>query len=351
MNGIDLNASGVNPLVIYGESNGIEPHFSDNYVEHTKLTQNPRVEGAIIHFLKTGQRPNIVNYMPRKKSQTIPLFYYVTVVGIDFVQIKKDSGEKNTIINNSFASKIPGVEYSIIGNEVIEIITNANNSYTLTFNAKDHPFQIELLYGENNISPENITRFMDISLPVGTPIQLIIHSNGTIELYYDTDGDNIFESELEPTIQANSMEAKDIEAPSVKFNAIHHNNEVLVEISGVDNGVGLNIIYYSFDEDKYYEYTKPILFDHEQTPNIYVIAEDNLANRSFFVYPNLVIRGDIDGNNTINLQDAILGLRIVSGTTHHERIYIRSVTNLDGKIGTEEVLYILKKLSILNTKL
>jgi len=64
---------------------------------------------------------------------------------------------------------------------------------------------------------------------------------------------------------------------------------------------------------------------------------------------SLIFIPDIDGNNTINLKDAISGLRIISRMTTNETIYIEADINGDQKIGTEEILYILKTISVLKS--
>ena len=61
-------------------------------------------------------------------------------------------------------------------------------------------------------------------------------------------------------------------------------------------------------------------------------------------YP--VPMGDIDGNDAVDLTDAILALRILCGTDiGDQKIFIDADVNGDGKIGIEEVVYILQKVA------
>ncbi len=56
------------------------------------------------------------------------------------------------------------------------------------------------------------------------------------------------------------------------------------------------------------------------------------------------VKGDINGDNKVNLTDAILGLQICIGL-NPEGINLKGDINSDGKIGLEEVIYILQKIS------
>jgi len=57
------------------------------------------------------------------------------------------------------------------------------------------------------------------------------------------------------------------------------------------------------------------------------------------------IKGDIDGNNFIDLRDAIHCLQIVANN-HSEVIYLKTDVNDDKKIGYHEIIYILKNISV-----
>jgi hypothetical protein len=56
-------------------------------------------------------------------------------------------------------------------------------------------------------------------------------------------------------------------------------------------------------------------------------------------------RGDLDGDKYISLDDAILALRVVSGIDTGSSVSTEGDVNGDGKIGAEEVFYILQKVS------
>ena len=54
--------------------------------------------------------------------------------------------------------------------------------------------------------------------------------------------------------------------------------------------------------------------------------------------------GDINGDDNVDLTDAILALQVVA-SMGPAPVYSSADVNADGKIGTEEVIYILQKVS------
>jgi len=60
----------------------------------------------------------------------------------------------------------------------------------------------------------------------------------------------------------------------------------------------------------------------------------------------MIPNGDVDGNESVGLSDAILILKMLTGTGPGDvRIYSEADINGDGEIGTEELIYILRELS------
>ena len=57
------------------------------------------------------------------------------------------------------------------------------------------------------------------------------------------------------------------------------------------------------------------------------------------------IKGDINNDEIVNIEDAILGLRVLSGFQSQEQINLLADVNGDGKIGMVDVIYILQKTS------
>ena len=55
--------------------------------------------------------------------------------------------------------------------------------------------------------------------------------------------------------------------------------------------------------------------------------------------------GDVSGDGTVGLEDAILALHVLSGIASSQSINLNADVNGDGRIGLEEVIYILQKVS------
>ncbi len=66
------------------------------------------------------------------------------------------------------------------------------------------------------------------------------------------------------------------------------------------------------------------------------------ASQSVEVKQNKVVRGDVDGNGVIDLRDAILVLKVLTGTASADNISVFADVNGDGKIGIEDLIYILR---------
>jgi len=84
----------------------------------------------------------------------------------------------------------------------------------------------------------------------------------------------------------------------------------------------------------------------------HIRAIDDQYNRSGTIHlgPFIIVssaepvKGDLNGDNNVNLSDAILGLQVCIGL-NPEGINLKGDVNSDGKIGLEEVIYILRKIS------
>lgn len=63
-----------------------------------------------------------------------------------------------------------------------------------------------------------------------------------------------------------------------------------------------------------------------------------------------VVKGDIDDNKTVNLADAILILKVLTGITPSQTINKAADVNGDGKIGLAECMYVLQIVAGLRTQ-
>ena len=76
-------------------------------------------------------------------------------------------------------------------------------------------------------------------------------------------------------------------------------------------------------------------------PSGIVISNEGLTSRNFELNP-AVAKGSIDGDSIIDLADAILALQVLAGM-EPSPVFKEADVNEDGKIGLEEVIYILQE--------
>jgi len=72
-------------------------------------------------------------------------------------------------------------------------------------------------------------------------------------------------------------------------------------------------------------------------------GNSDYSNESFVTIPSL--KGDISGNGSVDLEDLIIVLQILSGVVPSQSINLDADVNRDGKIGLAEAIYIIQKVS------
>ena len=89
--------------------------------------------------------------------------------------------------------------------------------------------------------------------------------------------------------------------------------------------------------------------DKQGTSTVVVTVNDGTDSISgsfiLSVVPQDIINGDIDGDDAISLNDAIIILQILSGTLPASDIYIDADINGDKQIGMAEIVYVLQEVS------
>jgi pimeloyl-ACP methyl ester carboxylesterase len=297
-----------------------KPFFSpdrsrDESVEHNGLTQNADVLQEVINFLKSDTQQSVAlkseNSLINEASSTkkslfnkisfkektpistesfqgtgaetveLPLRegYYVSVSGTDYVEIKDDLGNVNSLLDGGYMLPIPSVSYDLTGEKSSSISTPTEGSYTLTFRTGNEPIFLETIKGIGNLNPTEAVRYVDLNLPANSNVQLQLSSNGIADLRYDSDKDGNFETILQPSSHTIGNAAKDVTPPLSQINEITQPSRQLV-INSTDAESGVKKVYYSFDGIKFREYLNPISISRSQTGTIYTFADDNSANRS-----------------------------------------------------------------------
>lgn len=278
------------------------PFFSpnksqDESVEHTKLTQNPAVQQAVINFLNTAsQQPTVLANQssknnsanltqsllePGAESIELPLRegYYVNLSGVTYVEIRDDLGNVNTPLEGGYMLPIPSVNYDVTGERSISITTPTEGNYTFTFRSGSEPIFLETIKGLGNLNPTEVVRYLDLNLPANVNAQFQVSSTEITDLRYDSDEDGIFETSVLPTSHTTGNAATDLTPPTIQINEIAQPLRQLV-INVSDTSSGVRKIYYSFDGTNFREYLSSIALTRSQSGTIYTFADDNSANRS-----------------------------------------------------------------------
>jgi hypothetical protein len=80
-------------------------------------------------------------------------------------------------------------------------------------------------------------------------------------------------------------------------------------------------------------------------PNSSIIVMDVFDPCSTWDYGSEVVLGDLNGNGTLGLEDAILAFRVLSQGGLDVTVHLDREVDKDGKIGLPDALYILQSLS------
>lgn len=230
--------------------------------------------------------------------------YYLTVYGTDFVSITDDAGHSNTRIDDTFALPVPNVTYDLLSDRAVLLSMPTEKTYTVTFRTGLYPIAVEMLKGIDNITPTQMIRYVDLSLPANVTAMLRITPQGVEDLRYDKDGDGVFETIITPTVSVTGTAAQDLKPPTVAFSEKLQGATRLLTITATDSASGVKAVRYSLDGRQFQLYTSPISIDPEKTPAVYAFADDAVANRSSFVKykpltPTITLSRDSSTNEII----------------------------------------------------
>lgn len=284
----------------------------DSEFEHRKLPSSLKVQDATLAFLRDGTLPDSSSSSPglyqnkqsstqNKQSSTqrknmteqgsanseIPPSlrprnsgYYFKSFGIDFVEITDQDGRTNSPQNNPNypLSEIPGVTYSFLGRAALLITASTKGRYTLKFKVTE-PMFVEVIKGVGNINPMEAVRYRDLNLPMNVYAKLELSPEGISSLRYDKNGDGVFETVVQPTAHLSGTAALDMTPPTIQVNELTQPVRQLV-VNATDTETGVRQVMYSFDGKHYEKYLAPIPLSLAQAGVLYVLADDNAANRS-----------------------------------------------------------------------
>ena len=74
-----------------------------------------------------------------------------------------------------------------------------------------------------------------------------------------------------------------------------------------------------------------------------VVSDGPARSGVFNLSVSVILAGDINNDQVVNLADAILAIKVVAGQVVNSQVYRDADVNGDGKIGMAEAIYILQK--------
>lgn len=279
-------------------------YIEDQLVEHNGLTRNKVVQDAVIAFLKDGKLPEALASLSQERATSVAAkrkgtikqmeanhsttqtsepverpAYYAKVFGVDFVEVIDQDNNSNNDPNNNPLGFVPGISYSSLGRAAQLITATTERSYTLKFKVGNEPLLLEILKGIGNVRPMEAVRYRDLNLPLNVYAKLELSPKGVSNLRYDRDGDGVFETVVQPTAHLSGTAALDMTPPTIQVNEVTQPVRQLV-INATDTETGVRQVMYSFDGKHYEKYLAPIPLSLAQAGVLYVLADDNAANRS-----------------------------------------------------------------------
>jgi pimeloyl-ACP methyl ester carboxylesterase len=288
-NSLNLNAPGVIPEAFFPESGE-----DDDDVEHNGLTKNPRVQERIFNILELASQSIVgskshqgeeSNMQPESTNPPAREANYLSIDGVERLQIADDLGNTNTAVNDQFELAIPNVSYTPSDYDGLfthDLTMPISRQYTIKFRTGTDIVDIKLVRGINNGSPSYTVRYIDLELPANVDCLLTINAQGMEDLRYDSDGDGTYDTVVPAHVRLSGADAQDVTAPSVSVTYSRRTSGGrIITVTADDSQSGVKTIYYRVDETGNYQlYTGPFFVSVISPRVVEVFADDNAGNRS-----------------------------------------------------------------------
>lgn len=277
----DLNASGAEVIEFPGEF-----YDGDDAVAHSALPKNQHVQKKVLELLN-GTSPGFrgTGFVPAGgfgpagvEPATLPT-HYLTVYGAAGIDVADSDGNSTTRLVGGFPQGVPGVDLYRIGEAAAMALLPADDprTFTLTFRPTGGAVTVELVTGPDNVTPDAVTRFRDVTVPAGGVARLTFPPGAAAVLQLDRDGDGAFEAAVAPTSTAAGAAVTDRTAPAVTFGVVPTAAGGRVTLTAADAGSGVAAVSYSLDGSTYQPYSGP--FD-APAGRVWAFADDAAGNRS-----------------------------------------------------------------------
>ncbi len=271
----------------------IEANRNENdSTEHTKLTENSRVQKRISQILLNNDGYSGSDAtVPDTESAILPNLaesgedakvaptaekdsFYVSLHNVTGYHL----GRGPTSADFSTASGLNGSQAIPIGDKAVWLGLPATGGYYVSFYGDGTPMKVQIVRGLDYNRVQQLVQYIDLVIPAGKVARLYLSEFGLPQLEYDSDNNGTFETGVDYTVFLENNNAKDLEAPVVAFDYQIQGGGKLVTLSAKDNLSGVRKIYYSFNGQQFNEYMNPVTVETGQ--NLFVFAEDNNRNRT-----------------------------------------------------------------------
>ncbi|HEY6963037.1 MAG TPA: S8 family serine peptidase [Gaiellaceae bacterium] len=149
---------------------------------------------------------------------------------------------------------------------------------TTTFTKGSTPVEVDETSEDATGKLLTVTKFANIQVPAGTPVELSTPASGTPQLLADENGDGTYETSITPTANVSGTAALDTTPPTITGSTTRAAGATSVSLSAADDSSGVASIYYSLDNATYRRYTGPFTVDPSVT-TVYALADDKAGNR------------------------------------------------------------------------
>ncbi len=247
--------------------------------EHVGLTRNDNVWTNILSDLSIAQQST-----PRK-NPTEPIeppaqpAYHFRILGSTYVEIEDAFGNTVNPLSDTPEEPLSGADTISSGDKGLSIIFQADKAFSVRFRVENEPLFIEIAR-RTDTTTSLAVRYQDIELPAGVTAQISLTGQSVEVLKYDSDGDGVFETSVQPTVSVTGTAAEDTDPPIITLDVTGTPSAVAATITAQDSGSGVARISYSTDGTNYGPYKDVLNIDVNQNPLLYVFADDNLANRT-----------------------------------------------------------------------
>lgn len=213
-------------------------------------------------------------------------YYSLKTIGVESIIVIDSFGNTANPLSTSVDEGVSTVEFDVIGDKYLTTSFPLDQTYRAIVKSPATPFSIILTKNDGETITQAI-RYVDITLPANVLALLEITPQGATVLKYDSDGNGTFDTSVNTTINVTGTQAQDTESPVVVVNETVQDGTSQIVLEATDAGTGVRQIMYSLNGTTFHQYSTPLTLNSAQTPTIYVLADDNVFNRSGLVTHNL----------------------------------------------------------------